>query len=153
MKRTLVASAVVAALVAVATGCGGSSAARPPAEDPGQVMKAVIRHELSGQRGLSYGMLVSEQRKLVPARIYRSCSPGPSMQASAVDVGILGIHDQVFAVPAIGKTKTKAVSYRIDFHDGSRPITDTGHLIAQQGHWRWTLSASSLDSFAKGSCP
>jgi hypothetical protein len=153
VKRTLAALAVVAGVVAVASGCGSSSAAQAPTEDPGQVMKDVIRHELSGERNLSYGMLVSEQRKLVPARFYRSCSPGASIRKSAVDVGILGVHDQVFAVPALGKTKTKAVSYRIDFHDGSQPITDTGHLIAQEGHWRWTLSASSLDSLTKGSYP
>ena len=156
MKRTLVASAVVAAAAGVASGCGGSSAAQAPAEDPGQVMKAVIRHELSGERGLSYGMLVTEQRKLVPVRTYRSCSPGPSMKASAVDVGILGIHDQVVAVPAIGKTKTKAVSYRLVVRAGGGDPTkleDTGHLIAQEGHWHWTLSASSYDSFVNGSCP
>jgi hypothetical protein len=148
VKRSL---AGLAGVVAVAAGCGGSSAA--PSEDPGQVMKTVIRHELSGQRGLSYRMLVREQRKVVTARFYRSCSPGPSMQESDVEVGILGVHDEVFAVPALGQTKTKAVSYRIDFHDGTQPITDKGHLIAQDGHWRWTLSASSFGSFVKGSCP
>jgi hypothetical protein len=153
VKRTLAALAVVAGVVAVASGCGSSSTQSAPTENPGQVMKAVIRHELSGQRNLSYGMLVSEQRKLVPVHFYLSCSPGPTMQESVVDVGILGVHDQVFAVPALGRTKTKAVSYRIDFHDGSQPITDTGHLIAQEGHWRWTLSASSLESLTKGFCP
>ncbi len=151
MMRTPAAVVATAATIAVAAGCGGSSAA--PTQDPGQVMKAVIRHEFAGERALSYAMLVREQRKVVTVRFYRSCSPGPSLRKSDVDVGILGVRDEVFAVPGLGRTKTKAVSYRIDFHDGSQPITDTGHLIAEEGHWRWTLSASSFASFAKGSSP
>jgi len=153
VRGTRAALALTLGAVAVAAGCGGgSSSARPP-EDPGQVMKAVIRHELSGQRGLSYRMLVREQRQVVTARLYKSCSPGATMQESDVEVGITGVRDETFSVPAIGQMKTKAVTYKIDFHDGSRPISDTGHLIAQDGHWRWTLSASSFDSFTKGSCP
>jgi hypothetical protein len=116
-------------------------------------MKAVVRDELSGQRALSYELLVREQRKVVTAGVYKRCSPGASMRVSDVDVGIVAVRDEVFAVPALGKTKTKAVSYRIDFHDGTQPITDTGHLIAQEGHWRWTLSASSFGAFTQGSCP
>jgi hypothetical protein len=150
VKRPL---AVVVGVVAVTAGCGGSSGQATPTEDPGRVMKSVIRHELSGERSLSYGMLVAAQRKVVAAGLYASCSPGASMHVSDADIGILGVHDQQFAVPALGKTTTKAVRYRIDFHDGGRPITDTGHLIAQQGHWRWTLSAASFDSFSRGSCP
>ena len=152
MKRLLAGLALTVGAVSIAAGCGGSGSAQP-SEDPGQVMKAVIRHELSGRRDASYRMLVSEQRKAVTARLYKSCSPGAAMRESDVEVGISGVHDEVFSVPAIGKTKTKAVTYKIDFHDGTKPIRDTGHLIAQDGHWRWTLSASSFDSFSKGSCP
>jgi hypothetical protein len=153
VTRALAALALIAAFVALAAGCGGSSAAPTPSEDPGQVMKAVVKDELSGQRALSYELLVREQRKVVTAGLYKSCSPGASVRVSGVDVGIVGVRDVVFAVPGLGKTKTKAVSYRIDFHNGTQPITDTGHLIAQEGHWRWTLSAASFDSFSKGTCP
>ena len=66
MKRTLVASAVVAAAAGVASGCGGSSAAQAPAEDPGQVMKAVIRHELSG-----YGVENTSRQPVALAAIMR----------------------------------------------------------------------------------
>lgn len=115
-------------------------------------MRSVIRHELSGERDASYAMLVSEQRKIVPPQLYRSCAPGQAMKVTDAAIGILGVHDERFAVPALGKTETKAIKYRIDVHDG-HPIEDTGHLIAEHGHWRWTLSASSLATLAKGNCP
>ncbi len=117
------------------------------------MMKAVIRYELAGLRALSYRLLVREQRRVVAAGLYNRCSPGASFRISDVDVGILGVHDEVFKVPALGKTKTKAVVYRIDLHNGTQPIVATGHLIAQDGHWRWTLSAASFSSFSQGSCP
>jgi hypothetical protein len=116
-------------------------------------MQAVVRHELSGEQALTYKMLVREQRKVVSATLYKSCSPGAKMEESDVSVGILGVRDEAFRVPALGETKTKAVSYKIDFHDGTDPIVSTGHLIAEDGHWRWTLSPASFQSFSAGSCP
>jgi hypothetical protein len=147
----LAALAATAAVVAATAGCGGSSTAAPK-EDPGAVMQAVVKHELAGQRAITYGMLVREQRKVISPALYRKCSPGAPM-TTAAKVGIVGIRDEQFAVPALGKTKTKAVRYKISFRDGMAPIASTGHLIAQDGHWRWTLSADSFDSLSGGSCP
>jgi len=157
VKRTLGAAGVVAAAVAAAiiliAGSGGGSSSTAPIEDPGQVMKAVVSDELSGRQALTYKLLVREQRKLVSARLYSSCLPGLTMQASDVSVAIVAVKDESYSVPALGQTNTKAVRYRIDFHDGGEPIVSTGHLIAQDGHWRWTLSPKSFHSFSNGSCP
>lgn len=142
-----------AGAIAVLAGCGGGSSSATPKEDPGQVMKAVVSHELSGEQGFTYKLLVRAQRKVVSESLYTSCVPGPKMQESDVSVAILGVRDESFTVPALGQTKTKAVKYKIDFHDGSDPIVSTGHLIAEEGHWRWTLSPSSFHSFSSGSCP
>jgi len=152
VRRGIAIAVALAAVVGLAAGCGGSSTAAPK-EDPGQVMKAVVRHELSGEQAFTYQMLVREQRKVVSARLYKSCSPGPKMQESDVSVGILGVRDEAFRVPGLGETRTKAVNYKIDFHDGTDPIVSTGHLIAEEGHWRWTLSPASFHSFSAGSCP
>ena len=32
-------------------------------------------------------------------------------------------------------------------------VTDTGHLIAEEGEWRWTLSQRSLSALLVGACP
>jgi len=143
--------ASIAVAVAAAAGCGGNSNATPK-EDPGSVMQAVVKHELAGERTVTYGMLVREQRKAISPAIYKRCSPGAPLKGAAT-VGILGVRDEQFAVPALGKTDTKAVRYRISFRDGMAPVASTGHLIAQDGHWRWTLSATSFDSLSGGSCP
>jgi hypothetical protein len=152
VTRRLAAAGALAAAAAVLAGCGSSSSAAPK-EDPAQVMKAVVSHELSGEQAFTYKLLVREQRKHVNARLYASCSPGAKMQPSDVSVAVLGVHDESYSVPALGQTKTKAVKYKIDFRDGTDPIVSTGHLIAQEGHWRWTLSAASFGSFSAGSCP
>ena len=152
MTRLLAGLAPAAAGLALLAGCGGSSEAAPKG-NPGQVMKSVVKHELSGDREVSYQMLVREQRDAVDAALYKRCSPGPSMEETDVKVGIVGVHDEEISVPGLGKTKTKAVSYLIDFHDGTEPIRSTGHLIAQDGKWRWTLSPASFDSLSGGSCP
>jgi hypothetical protein len=56
VTRLLAGLAPAVAAAAVFAGCGGSSEAAPK-EDPGRVMRAVVRHELSGDRELSYRML------------------------------------------------------------------------------------------------
>ncbi len=150
MKRALALAPIIGA-VAFAAGCGGGSSATP-SEDPGTVMKTVIRHELAGERDQSYAMLVSEQRKVVSPQLYRSCSPGQVMDPAKVAVRVLGVSDTTFTVPGLGTSPAKAVKYRIDLHDG-KPIEDTGHLIAEEGHWRWTLSAQSFAAMSKGDCP
>ena len=149
--RPWLALAPLLGAVALAAGCGGSSNATP-SEDPAVVMKTLIRHELAGERDQSYAMLVSEQRSVVSPQLYRSCSPGEAMNPGDVAVRILGVSDTTFAVPGRGQTAAKAVKYRIDLHDGN-PIEDTGHLIAEEGHWRWTLSPQSFAAMSKGNCP
>ena len=149
--RSALALAPLAGAIALAAGCGGGSSATP-SEDPGTVMKTLIRHELAGERDQSYAMLVSEQRDVVSPQLYRSCSPGQVMDPAKVAVRILGVSDTTFDVPGRGKTAAKAVKYRIDLHDGN-PIEDTGHLIAEKGHWRWTLSPQSFTAMRQGNCP
>jgi hypothetical protein len=144
------AGAVAAAVVLLA---GGGTSRVEPKEDPGQVMRTVVADELFGQQAFTYRMLVREQRQAVSAGLYESCVPGQKAQPSDFTVAILSVRDEWYTVPALGKTKTKAVRYRMAFHDGTSPVVSTGHLIAEEGHWRWTLSPASFHSFSSGSCP
>jgi hypothetical protein len=145
-----------AVLVVVAAGCsgGGGSSRSAPAEDPGQAFTRLVHQELSGQRESSYRMLIRAQRDVVPRSLYVSCSPGSPIDAEVV---VTRVFDEEFAVPQLGRTHTKAVKWRMIVHppDGSDPITLSrkGHLIAEEGEWRWTLSRKSLASFRAGVCP
>ena len=59
-------------------------------------------------------------------------------------------------MPALGKVETKAVRFEMSVigANGSRiMIPDTGHLIAQDGQWRWTLSRRSFSALLAGACP
>ena len=143
------------ALALVAAACGSStSGSATPSEDPGRAMVRLVQFELTGRRASSYSMLVSQQRAAVSHDLYVHCPPGPPR--SDVRVLILGTHDELFDVPAVGKVKTKAVRYEMSIPDASghsMTIASTGHLIAQDGHWRWTLSQSSLSALLAGACP
>ena len=107
MRQTLV---LLAAAFAIA-GCGGSGSndAAVPDEAPGHAMVRLVQHELQGQRASSYAMLVKEQQKEVGHDLYVRCSPG--LPRKDVRVLILGVRDQKFDVPAIGRVATKAVTY------------------------------------------
>jgi len=133
-------------------GCGGNSSSGPP-EDPGAAMTRIIRLELSGQRDLSYQLLIREERRLVDRRLYRACAPGPKVHDATIEVR--GVRDETAVVPVIGRTKTKAVSWRLTVKEAGSPVTvsNVGHLIAQDGHWHWTLTAESLKLLRAGLCP
>jgi hypothetical protein len=117
-------------------------------------MQRLVKYELAGQLARSYEMLVREQRAVVARKDYLRCRPGPPI--SGIAVLVLGVDDETIDVPALGQTKTKAVRWRITVPDAAgndMSQSDTGHLIAQDGKWRWTLSASSFESFKERVCP
>jgi hypothetical protein len=150
VKRVLGVVAAVAAL----SGCAGGDGEGAPTEDPAQAMRRVIRHELAGRLGRSWSLLVQEQRDIVDRELYVRCPNGQPIDDARIS--ILGVRDQTYAVPAIGRTETKAVRWRMTVpQPGGEPITlsRTGHLVAQDGSWRWTLSEQSFRLYRAGVCP
>jgi hypothetical protein len=147
---------VALALVALAAGCAGfGDDDGDPEESPARAMARVIRHELAGRLGSSWALLVREQREAVGRELYVSCRPGPAVDDA--DVTVLGVRDEVFSVPALGRTDTKAVRWRMTVRSPEEEeplvLSRTGHLIAQDGAWRWTLSEDSFAAFRAGACP
>ena len=145
-----------AALVLLAAGCGGTGGAAGgrPSERPGTAMIRLVRHEFAGQLDRSYAMLVREQRAAINRDLYVHCLPG--LSTTDVKVEVVRVKDVVFDVPALGKVPTKAVSFEMSVvgADGNRiMVPDTGHLISQDGQWRWTLSRRSFSALLAGACP
>ena len=155
MRRLSAVLASVAALCGCAGGGGGGGAREPvPAQDPGKAMVALIQHELAGRLAHSWALLVREQRAIVDRALYIRCPNGLPIDDARVDV--LGVSDEMYTVPALGKTETKAVRWRMTVpQPGTSPVTydRTGHLIAQDGEWRWTLSQSTFAMYRAGVCP
>jgi hypothetical protein len=153
--RVLLVVAAALACVATLSGCGTTaSSATGPGEDPGKAMVRLVQHEFAGRLNSSYAMLIREQREAVDHDLYLKCKPG--LPTSGVRVLVLGVQDELFNVPVLGKVDTKAVRYEMSVPDagGKRiKIVDKGHLIAQEGKWRWTLSERSLSAFLAGACP
>ena len=145
------------AAIALVAGCGLGSGGGDevlPVDDPGQAMVVLIRHELAGRLGQSWALLVREQQAIVERALYVRCPNGLPIDDARITV--LGVSDEEFAVPALGRTQTKAVRWRMTIpQPGTQPVTydRTGHLIAQDGKWRWTLSRASFASYRAGVCP
>ena len=142
--------------VLLAAGCGGASGAAggQPSEQPGTAMIRLVRHEFAGRLDSSYAMLVREQRAAINRDLCVHCLPG--LSTTDVKVEIVRVKDMLFDVPALGKVPTKAVSFEMSVvgADGKRiMVPDTGHLIAQDGQWRWTLSRRSFSALLAGACP
>ena len=117
-------------------------------------MIRLVRHEFAGQLDRSYAMLVRQQRAAIKRDLYVRCPPG--LATADVKIEVVGVHDELFDVPALGKVETKAVKFEMSVigANGSRiMIPDTGHLIAQDGQWRWTLSRRSFSALLAGACP
>jgi hypothetical protein len=145
---------LLALLLALAfAGCSGGDDEEPD-EHPATAMARVVQHELAGRRAHSFELLVREQRQIINRGLYVRCSPGDPIHDAKVVV--LGVKDETFSVPALGPTATKAVHWQMTV-----PVPDadpvklarTGHLIAQDGKWRWTLSADSFALLEAGDCP
>ena len=145
MKRIALAAAALAL-----AGCGSSAGARAPAGDPGETMRRVIRLELSGRQDLTWPLLVREQRRVVDKRLYLRCSVGPALPNA--EVAVLGVRDETFTVAVLGTVRTKAVRWRLKLSP-DETILKTGHLVAQDGSWHWTLSEASVRALRAGRCP
>jgi hypothetical protein len=117
-------------------------------------MIRLVRHEFAGRLDRSYAMLVRQQRAAINRDLYVHCLPG--LSTTDVKVEVVRVKNEVFDVPALGKVPTKAVSFEMSVvgADGKRiMVPDTGHLIAQDGQWRWTLSRRSFSALLAGACP
>ena len=139
-------------LALLAAGCGGGE--DEPDDPPAAVMARVVHHELAGRRGHSWDLLVREQRRALNRGLYLRCSPGNPIRNATVVV--LGVKDETFSVPELGPTATKAVRWQMTVpvpDEAPLTLARTGHLIAQDGEWRWTLSADSFALLESGSCP
>jgi hypothetical protein len=141
-------------LAAAAAGCGSGVGSVQPRDDPGTVMTRVIRLELAGNLARTWQMLIREQRRIVDLGLYRRCVIGPPVENAKVV--ILGVADETFDVAALGRTRTKAVHWKLTTNEvglGKVTVSHTGHLIAQDGTWHWSLSAQSLQQLRSGNCP
>src|SRR5262249_11819459 len=130
MRRALVLFA--AAFMLAGSGATSSSDASSPPESPGRAMGRLAQHVRRRQRANSYARLVKEKRKAVGHGLFVRCAPGRPRED--VRVLILGVRDEMFDVPAIGRVPTKAVTYEMSIPGakGDRMrTTDTGHLVAQ----------------------
>jgi hypothetical protein len=151
MLRRLPCAAVVAIVALAPAGCGGGRVA-VPSQRPEAAMKKLLELEFAGMHVRAWGLLVREQREAISRGLFLACQ-GPGL--AHVEIEVLDARDEVFDVPGLGKAKTKVLRWKATVSPpGSKAFTlqRTGHLIAQDGVWRWTLSPATFRAYSRGSC-
>ena len=69
---------------------------------------------------------------------------------------MLRTREEDWQVPGDDGTRdSTAVTYRITVSLGGDPerITGTGHLLAEDGAWRWILNDRDFKAYRAGRCP
>ena len=140
------------AIVLVAAGCGGSTAA--PGEGAGTFMTRVLREELNGQWAKQWNELHPGHKKLISRAEYVACS-----RALATNIGtgsetyeVLAIKNEEIHVFAVPQHDSKVVT--ITFHSpisNSAPRYDM-HAVNVGGKWTWILGGRFLSQVEHGRC-
>lgn len=139
----------LAAIVFVA-GCGGGGAA--PEQPAGEFVDGLFTRIFAGEHTSVWEDLYPPHQEVATRDRYVACGRRePTIGDSAV-VEVLGVREEPWKVAGEEETReSTAVTFRITV-EGS-DATNTGHLIAVDGSWRWILSPADYAAFSAGRCP
>lgn len=147
--------AVLAASAAVAAaGCGGSNT---PEQQPVEFLEALFGQLYRGEHAAAWESLYGAHQHVVTRRRYVTCERNaPDFPGQFEGVEVLRTREEDWQVPGDdGKRESTAVTYRITVSLGGDPerITGTGHLLAEDGAWRWILNDRDFKAYQAGRCP
>ena len=147
--------AVLAASAAVAvSGCSGSTT---PDQQPVEFLEALFGQLYRGEHGAAWESLSREHQSVVTRQRYVACERNaPDFPGQFEGVEVLRTREEDWHVPGDdGERESTAVTYRITVSLGGDPerITGTGHLLAEDGSWRWILNDRDFKAYQAGRCP
>src|ERR687885_693032 len=99
--------AVLAALAALLTGCGGASSAAPK-ESASTFIERVLRQELSGRYDDAWESLYPGQQKVGPKDLFVRCQAG-SPRAPIVRMKVLQVRREPLDRPGVAEKEWTAV--------------------------------------------
>ena len=147
--------AVLAAVAAVvAGGCGG---AREPSQQPVEFLESLFGHLYRGEHGRAWESLLGSHQDVVTRQRYVACERNaPAFPGRFEGVEVLRTSDEDWQVAGDAEAReSTAVTYRITVSLGGEPerFTGTGHLVAEDGAWRWVLNTRDFKAYRAGRCP
>ena len=142
-------SRLALAAIVVVAGCGGGGV---PAEPADEFVDGLFTRIFAGEHASVWEDLYPPHQEVAPRERYVACGPQePAIHESAA-VEVLGVREEPWTVAGEKESRdSTAVTFRITVGGGD--ATNTGHLIAVDGSWRWILNPADYAAFSAGRCP
>ena len=148
----ILAALAVSAAVAV-SGCGVD----PPEQQPVEFLEALFGQLYRGEHAAAWDTLYGAHQDVVTRQRYAACERNaPAFPGRFEGVEVLRTSEEDWHVPGDAEEReSTAVRYRITVSLAGEPerITGTGHLLAEDGAWRWILNDRDFKAYQAGRCP
>jgi hypothetical protein len=143
--------AAVALLAVVAAGCGGSGESAPK-EDPGVAAVRVVHQITANAYAQAWGDLHSKDQDVAPLGEYVDCETRSPVIVRPRGVKVMKVTEESFGIGDGTFVETKAVAVRLSF-GGAFKVTQTVHLVAEDGRWKWILPSFRFRDYKANRCP
>src|SRR3954451_24322650 len=145
-------AALAALLVVIGTaGCGGGGSSAPK-EAPGVAAVRVVRQITANRYAPAMADLHSKDQDVAPLGEYVDCETRSPVIARPGGVKVLRVFDESRGIGDGTFLETKAVAVRLSFTD-SFNVTQTVHLVAEGGRWKWILPSFRFRDYKANRCP
>ena len=145
---------IVAVIVvgALASGCGGSTTAKPH-EQPGDFVKRVLHEEVNGQWGRQWNELHQAHQQLISKAQYVECSRqmGTNIAQGKEIFRVIDVRDEAIHVQDVPERSSKVVTITLRV-SGKAPQTYRVHAVDDAGRWAWILGNRFLAQLNRDRC-
>lgn len=141
--------AALALVAAFAAGCGSGSSA--PQAKPGPAAVHVVQLIAHNRYGDAWDALQATDQKVAPRDEYVACESRSPVLAAPQAIRVLGVSNASVGLGDGTFVETKAVRLQLVFA-GFR-ATQTVHLVAAAGAWRWILKPDRYRAYKANACP
>jgi hypothetical protein len=139
----------LAALVLLA-GCGGGGGA--PDQPADEFVDGLFTRIFAGDHASVWEDLYPPHQEVATRDRYVSCGRQEARIDASAAVEVLDVREERWQVSGEDESRdSTAVTFRITVQGSG--ATNTGHLIAVDGGWRWILSPTDYEAFSAGRCP
>ena len=136
--------------VLVLAGCGGEDA--QPKDDPGRFAVGVVDQIVHNHYSDVWDDLHPKDQAVAPLAEYVACETRNPVIAVPRTVEVKSVVEESVGLGDGTFVDTKAVAVRLTFA-GAFKVTQTVHLVAEDGRWKWILPSIRFRDYKANRCP